>query len=105
MKEKPQKEKIGLEILKKKIPKKLLEEYVKLFKEFKENKTREAKFAQAIDKMEPMIHLIDYKEEWRKFGINEKVLREKKQKYIEPFPELLKFFNQVILYLKENNYF
>lgn len=101
---KPQKERLAFESIRKRIPTELAADYTGCFKEFDQAKTWEAKFAQAIDKLEPMIHWLDYKSDWKAYGFNETNLREKKQKYMEEFPELLDFFNDLMDYLKENKY-
>ncbi|MBS3143004.1 HD domain-containing protein [Candidatus Woesearchaeota archaeon] len=88
----------------KKIPASMRSHYKKLFHEYEAKKTWEAKFAQAIDKFEPMIHQLEYKGDWKKIGLTEKLLRRAKQKAMEPFPELLKAFNETIGYCKKRGY-
>ncbi len=92
-------------VLKNKIPKELKEEYNYYFKEFEENKTKEAQFSKAIDKLEVLIHMLDYKEEWIKQKWTEKKLRQFKEHYFIPIPEIHSFFNDLVKYLKTNNYF
>jgi len=103
-KEQVEKEKQGVQLLKRKIPPELTDDFEQLFTEFEELKTPESKFARAIDHLEPFIHVFRYHKDLRSMGFTEKIIREKKQKFIEPFPELLKTFNKYIEYLKENNY-
>jgi putative hydrolases of HD superfamily len=95
----------GFEILKTKIPKELKEEYNNYFKEFEEEKTKEAQFSKAIDKLEVLIHMLDYKEEWIKQKWTEEKLRKFKEHYFIKIPEIHSFFNELVKYLKENNYF
>ena len=99
------KEQKAFKILQQKIPKEISQNYIALFDEYEQNETQEAKFAQAVDKLEPMIHALDYKELWHEKGFTEKNIREKKQKPMECFPELLNFFNEIMLFLKLNGYF
>ena len=99
------KEQAALRIIQQKIPQEISQKYVQLFNEYEEAKTPEAKFAQAIDKLEPMIHALDYKKLWHEKGFTEKNIREKKQKPMESFPELLTFFNEIMEFLKTNGYF
>ncbi len=58
-----------------------------------------------MDKLEPMIHWALYAEDWTKWGFNEGNLVSTKVKYLEPFPELLKFFEEMMEELKEKKYF
>ncbi|UCB46734.1 MAG: HD domain-containing protein [Spirochaetota bacterium] len=88
----------------KRIPAELTQEYSEAFSEYLEYNTPESKFAHAIDRLEPMVHQLDYKSSWKYYGYTEKVLSEKKRKYMEPFPELLEFYDKFIKYLKDNNY-
>jgi putative hydrolase of HD superfamily len=104
-KEQSRKEHLALEKMKKRVPKSLSNDFLSLWQEFEENTTPEAKFSQAIDKLDPIIQSSFKKEDWRKNGINEKNLREKKQEFFEPFPEMKSFFEEFIRYAKRNNYF
>jgi putative hydrolase of HD superfamily len=90
----------------KKIPKKLTKKYILLFEEFQKQETKEAKFAKTIDKLEPIIHFLDYKDSWGKNGfISEKILKKYKEKYFVEFKTIHDFFNQIIEYLNKNKYF
>lgn len=100
---KQEKEKKAVEFLKKELPQVLISKFVNLFNEFEEQKTKEAKFAQAIDKLEAEIHEMDYKEDWK--GWTPEFLIEKKSKYMEPFPELKELFYELIEYIKKEGYF
>ncbi|MDD3159365.1 MAG: HD domain-containing protein [Candidatus ainarchaeum sp.] len=71
-------------------------EVKKYHKEFVEQKTREARFAKAIDKIDAVIQAIDTPEEWIKYNFTEKKLRELKEPYIKDFPEIKKFFEEMI---------
>jgi len=93
----------ALNKLKNEIPKKLKAKFLNLVNEFEENKTKEAKFAQAIDKLDAEIHELDYKKDWK--GWTEKFLRNEKEKYFEEFPKLKQAFEKILNYLNENNYF
>ena len=91
--------------LKTRIPSELSDKFIRLFTEFEDYQTLEAKFAQAIDKLDPFVHLLDYKEEWHRIGLTENIVREKKQRYMEPFPEILAFFEELIVYCRKHGYF
>jgi len=100
-----QKEYSALEALRKSIPTQIFRDFIALWKEFDENKTTEAKFCNAIDKLDPIIQSAFSKFEWKKYKISEKLLREKKQPYFEPFPEINEVFEDFIEYAKKNKYF
>jgi putative hydrolases of HD superfamily len=85
------------------IPEKLGQKFVSLFNEFEEQKTREAKFAKAIDMLDAQIHEMDYKEDWK--GWTEEFLRSKKQHLFEEFPLMMEVFEKVIGYLVKEGYF
>jgi len=95
----------AFEILIKKIPEELREEYTAYYNEFKEQETIESKFAKAIDKLEVLIQMLDYKEDWHAQKWSEEKLRNFKEHEIKPIPIIYDFFNELINYLKENNYF
>ena len=102
-KKQSEKELAAMNILKDELPKTLGEKFVKLFLEFEDNKTKEARFAKAIDKLDIEIHEMDYKKDW--IGWTEEYLRKKKEPYFKDFPELLKVFNATVDYCKKNGYF
>ncbi|MBU2562001.1 MAG: HD domain-containing protein [Nanoarchaeota archaeon] len=87
------------------IPQTVSEEFSRHFREYELGKTREAKFAKAIDQLEPMVHWAIHTKDWRKWGFSEENLRAKKTKHLEQFPELLGFFNDLMKELKEKGYF
>lgn len=90
-------------ILTKKLPFTLQEKYFKLFEEFEEQKSLEAKFAKAIDALDSQIHELDYKEDWK--GWTKEFLINKKRVFLLDFPELIVAFDELIVYLEENEYF
>ena len=102
-KDQKEKELKALNKLKHEIPKELKAKFVKLVNEFEENKTKEAKFAQAIDKLDAEIHELDYKEDWK--GWTEEFLRKEKEIYFKEFPKIREAFEKITNYLKENGYF
>jgi len=98
-----EKEMLALKKLEQKLPEHLKSKVIKLFLEFSKCETIEAKFANAIDKLDAIIHELDYKKDWN--GWTEEFLRRNKEAYFESFPELKSFFEKLVSYLKENNYF
>lgn len=100
---KKEREQQAVHVLEKHIPKVMKKKFVALFNEFEEEKTREAKFAKAIDALDALIHEMDYKMDWK--GWTEEFLREKKGYLFEAFPELKEAFEKVIKFLREEGYF
>jgi putative hydrolases of HD superfamily len=90
-------------ILKKELPYPLNNKFSNLFLEFEEGKTKESQFAKAIDKLDAIIHELDYKNDWKEY--NEDFLKNKKLPFMKKFPELEKVFHDLIKHLREENYF
>ena len=99
-KDQKEKELKALNKLKHELPRELKAKFVKLVNEFEENKTKEAKFAQAIDKLDAEIHELDYKKDWK--GWTEEFLRKEKEIYFKEFPKIKQAFEKITNYLKEN---
>ena len=93
----------ALRILKNKIPLELKDKFVNLFTEFEEQKTREAKFAKAVDALDAEIHLLDYKDDWK--GWTEGFVRKCKEHLFEEFPEMKEVFEKVTVYIREQGFF
>lgn len=74
-----------------------------LFHEFESCKTKEARFAKAIDALDAEIHEMDYKEDWK--GWTEEFLRRKKGHLFEEFPELKDAFEKIMKYMKKEGFF
>jgi len=102
------KENIELKALPKlanKYPKKLKNKLLKMDNEFRELKTQEFKFAHAIDKMDALIHELKYPQDWAPKGFDEKNVKEWFQPSFEYSSTFLKYFKQIIEYLKKNVHF
>ena len=99
-----EKERFGLELLREKLPRRTWDTCVSAYDEYERYETVESKFAQAVDKLEPMVNQLGYRGEWRKYGYTAKVLGEKKRPFMEPFPELLELYEGFVAYLRENDY-
>jgi putative hydrolase of HD superfamily len=98
-------EKAGAKRLAVNIPSSLSEEFISSFEEYEKGETLEAKFALAIDKIEPLVHWALYHpEKLKERGWTESVVLEKKLRFIEPFPELLSFFDSLVKDMKQKNY-
>lgn len=104
-KKKAEEEKNGSQVLANKIPASISDDYLRFFEEYEAYETPEAKFAMAMDKIEPIVHWSVYAtEKLKPLGWTEQVIRDTKEKYMEPFPELLKFFNDWIDHMKEEGH-
>lgn len=102
-KHKAEREKEAAHVLKKHLPSDLGKKFFDLFHEYEEGKTKEARFAKAIDALDAEIHELDYKENWK--GWTEEFLRRKKGPLMEEFPELKKAFEEIMNFVKKEGYF
>lgn len=102
-KHKSKREKEAAHVLKKHLPLKLGKKFFDLFQEYEDGKTKEAKFAKAIDALDAEIHELDYKEDWK--GWTEEFLRKKKGPLFEEFLELKKLFEESLEFCKKEGYF
>ena len=92
-------------MLKAKLPVSMSNDFQKLWNEFTEQKTNEAKFCNAIDKLEPVLHSLFDKEAWIINKFTEQNLRANKEEHFTEFPEMLEFFNKLVKYMADNGYF
>ena len=98
-----EREALALKAIAKDLPEEIRGKFLKRFREFEAAKTPEAKFANAIDKFDAMIHQLEYKRSWK--GWSEKFLREKKEDFFENFPILHEAFNETLEYMRAKGYF
>ncbi|MDD5489640.1 MAG: HD domain-containing protein [Candidatus Moranbacteria bacterium] len=103
LKTKEKREKEGLEKLKEKMPKVLLKKYVALYGEYKECKTAEARFANAIDKLDPIVHSLEKAHSWAEWDLSEEDVREVKEKHLVFSQEFMNILDDLIQYLKRKN--
>jgi putative hydrolases of HD superfamily len=90
--------------LRKEFPELLGNKFFKLFKEFSEQKTRESKFAKAIDSLDAEIHFLDYKEFWK--GWTPEMVRKLKFKdNVKEFPEVEEAYEKVLEFATKEGYF
>jgi putative hydrolase of HD superfamily len=87
--------------LSKELPKEIGNELKKYWKEYLQNKTKEAKFAHAMDALDAVIHTIETPHDWKKYGFTESKLRTYKEPHLKEFPLLMKFFNEMVAELKK----
>jgi putative hydrolases of HD superfamily len=87
------------------LPSAIAGDYEKNYLEFEGLLTTESRFAKAIDVLEPVIHAYNQKKHWKEGKWTESKLRMHKEKYLDEFPVLLKFFNDFVDYANQNDYF
>ena len=100
---KKERELMAAKKLREMLPKEMAIKFALLFEEFEELKTKEAKFANAIDHLDALINELDYPKDW--IDWTEEHLRKIDQKHVEKFPELKDVFEKIIKYMKEEGYF
>ena len=100
---KEQKEDEGAQDLAQELPAEIREEFLSCWKEFLAFETNEAKFAHAVDQLDPILQSIEDVEIWNRYGFTAKILREKKLATMRPFPELEKLFEELVAYMVKEN--
>ncbi|MFA6064854.1 MAG: HD domain-containing protein [archaeon] len=95
-------EKQALARLEKELPTEIAREIIELNKEYHERKTIESKFAKAIDVLDPMLQSLKSKKEWIECNYTEEKLRAKQLKYLNDFPELKQFWEEMVEELLTN---
>lgn len=100
---KQEREKQAAHVLHRHLPPELGKKFLALFHEYEEGKTKEARFAKAVDAFDAVIHELDYKEDWK--GWTEEFLRRKKEPLFEEFPELKMVFEESVKFAREEGYF
>jgi putative hydrolase of HD superfamily len=103
LKTKEKREKKGLKRIKERMPKELVKRYIELYGEYKECKTAEAKFANAIDKLDPIIHSLEKGRSWAEWNLSEADIRKVKEKHLVFSKEFMKILDELLRYLKRNN--
>ncbi len=103
-KDKKEKEKIAADNLRNQFPKHLGNKFFDLFIEFEDQKTKEARFAKAIDSLDAEIHFLDYKKYWKGWT-PEMVRKVKKWENVKEFPELEEAYEKVLKFAEEEGYF
>lgn len=73
-----------------------------LWPEFENGLTKDARFARAVEALDPMIHSLYKPEEWQRYNFTAKVLIAKKEKYFKEFPEIFKMFKKILIRLRSN---
>jgi 5'-deoxynucleotidase YfbR-like HD superfamily hydrolase len=96
----------GVKILSQEYPDILSKKLLVMDSEYRNLKTAEAVFCKAIDKMDAMIHELRYPVDWgahKNFSEEQVILYFKK--YFEFSSVFMMVFEELMIYLKDNNYF
>jgi len=99
---KDEREEKAIGVLRERLPRSLQEKFVTLFSEFEARETPEARFAKAIDALEPILHGLDYKDDWKGWSVA--FLREKKLPLFEGIPGLQDAFLELLDFLQVHGY-
>jgi len=79
------------------LPKEQALEFINLWREFEEKNTMEAKFAAALDRLEPLIlNSLTGGHTWKKYGIKSKTVREKNLQVKDGSVEIWHYINDLI---------
>lgn len=95
--DKPEREKKAAERIFNILPKDQADEIRALWDEFEERKTPDAKFASALDRIQPIIHnYCTNGHSWRKHGVKSHQVLERNKIVSKIAPELWKFINDIV---------
>ncbi len=100
---KVEQEKLAAEKISKELPILIGFRFADLFKEFEDGLTKEAKFAKAIDKLDALIHFLDYPSYWK--GWSEEKIRKYHGKAISEVKSISEAFEVILQYVKERDYY
>jgi putative hydrolases of HD superfamily len=103
--EKKSQELAAVPILSQRIPRELGIKFVEMDKEYRAKITKESKFANAVDKMDALVHEFQYPSDWGPKGFDEKNVRNWFSPAFEYSPTFKEYFERIILYLDSNGYF
>ena len=103
-KEQAQKEKWAPERLKEELPNVIRNKFYEQYQIFEKLESKEAQFAKLMDKMEALIHEINYKDNWRGWTKSFTISTVEKF-YFDTFPEVKELALEIIEYMDENDYF
>jgi 5'-deoxynucleotidase YfbR-like HD superfamily hydrolase len=70
--------------------------------EYKEGKTREAKFVRAIDKLDADLQFLGNKDAWKAWS--DEFYRSKREPYYREVPEISEFYDNLLNYLRSDGY-
>lgn len=95
-----------LPTLSKDYPDLLDEKLIILNSEFRECQSEESNFASATDKMDSLVHELNYPQDWGpQKDFDEENVRKWFQPAFEYSPTFMEYFEEMINFLKENDYF
>ena len=89
--------------LRKNLPSEIGSKLARLFHEFEDEATPEARFARAVDSFDSLVHELDYKADWK--GWTEEMVRKYHGKKIAEYPEIKTYFEAFLKDIKNKGYF
>lgn len=92
-------------VLAQRLPHKLARFYLDCDAEYREKVTDESKFANGIDKLDSLVHELQYPEDWGPKGFNEVNLRKRFGPSFEYSVTFSSYFENLITHLQNQNYF
>lgn len=95
-KDKAEREREALDSLSGELPSHVGSSFRDIWTEYEEGNSLEARFCQAIDALEPVVHHLKQVDYVIECHFTEDVLRKKKGSMLKEFPEMLKMFNEII---------
>jgi 5'-deoxynucleotidase YfbR-like HD superfamily hydrolase len=87
------------------MPNGLNKRFLECIEEYRLNITLEARFANGVDKMDSLVHELQYPLDWGPKGFDEKNVREWFQPSFEYSPTFMRYFEFTVQYLKNQGYF
>ena len=102
---KKEREQLAFAQLLDKVPDTIRDDMNSFYQEYEKKETPEAKFVNAIDKLEALIQMGRTSTNWAKHGWSEEYLRSIKDHHMKPFPVIWEFYDEMMKHLKEKGYF
>lgn len=88
-----------------KLPDDIEKEFIKLFNEFNSTKTKEARIAKSLDKLQPIIqNILTNGTVWKKHKITENLIDDYKRNYMVHDPIILEVYSKLIREAKDKKF-
>ncbi len=76
--------------------------FLRLFGEYEQGTSIEAKFARSVDRMDAIVHLLGYKKLWKQWS--EAEIRENNEVRLSEFPEMKVLFEEILEFVRKQKY-
>jgi len=103
--EKEKQERKAIPVLSRLLPARMDSKLERLVDEFRLQHSSEAKFAHAIDKMDALVHELQYPADWGPKGYNEQKVREWFSPAFVYSPTFMSYFERMISHLNSHHFF